>query len=275
MGEQVMESTVSAERPGAGQAPHRPVHRRLGRRAGRVLLVAALVVLLIWGVMFLRVLVLLPHTAQQEASEGYELTAEEFAGLAAADAELLEAEFGPALSIERTVHCAVEPADSGWFTVDHHNRCTLREVELRAVPESVDDPGARASALLGEAEAWQGEAGYLIGGEESCAVAGQSRLPADGTVPGSAPNLSLAAVVVEEPGDLDSCLTDLGPSARALGSATAEVPGGSAAAGPDGTRLLALVREARISSSSLGCLPLPIFCEPAVSEPRLPDVPDR
>lgn len=274
MGEQVMESTERAERPGAGQAPHRPVHRRLGRRAGRVLLVAALVALLIWGVMFLRVLVLLPHTAQQEASEGYELIAEEFAGLAAADAELLEAEFGPALSIERTVHCAVEPSDSGWFTVDHHNRCTLREIELHAVPEGVDDPGARASALLGEAEAWQGEAGYLIGGEESCAVAGQSRVPADDAVPVNRPNISLAAVVVAEPGGLDSCLTDLGPSARALGSATAEVPGSSTTI-PDGARQLAVVREARISSSSLGCLPLPVFCEPAVSEPQLPDVLDR
>ena len=40
---------------------------------------------------------------------------------------------------------------------------------------------------------------------------------------------------------------------------------------PDGARLLVVVRHARISSSSLGCLPLPVFCEPTADEPQLPD----
>lgn len=275
MGEDVTERADGAERSGAGEAPRRSMRRRIVRRIGQALLAAVLVVLLIWGVMFLRAFVLLPRTAQQEASDGYELITEEFTRLAAADAELLDAAFGPALGTERTVHCAVEPADSGWFTVDHYNECALREIELRAVPEDVSDPGARAGALLGEAEAWQGEAEHLVVGEEGCTVAGESRLPADAAVPVNQPDIALAAVVVAEPGDLDSCLTDPGPSARALGSATAEVPGSSLAAIPDGARLLVVVREARISSSSLGCLPLPVFCEPAVSEPRLPDPLDR
>ena len=40
---------------------------------------------------------------------------------------------------------------------------------------------------------------------------------------------------------------------------------------PDGARLLVVVRHARISSSSRGCLPLPVYCEPTADEPQLPD----
>lgn len=275
MGEQAMEGADDAAPREAQGAPRRLSRHRIGRRIGQLLLAALLVALLVWGAMFLRSFVLLPRTAQQEASDGYALMTEEFTRLAAADAELLDAEFGPVLGAERTLHCAVEPADSGWFTVDHLNQCILREIEVRAVPEEVTDPRPRAEAVLGDADAWQAEPGYLDLEEESCSLAAQARLAADEAIPVALPDISLAAVVVSEKGELDSCLADPGPGARALGSMTVQAPGSTLTEVPDGTRLLVVVREARISSSSLGCLPLPVFCEPAVSEPQLPAVLDR
>ncbi|SLN05215.1 hypothetical protein FM106_30140 [Brachybacterium faecium] len=144
--------------------------------------------------MFLRALVLLPRTAQAEASQGYELMSEEFTRLSGADAEALDADVGAPLGTVRTVTCAVEPSDRGGFVADHRNDCTLREPEVRAVPQDAPEAADRAANRLRDAPA-----------------------------------------------------------------------------PPDGARLLVVVRLARISSSSLGCLPLPVVCEPTADEPQLPD----
>ncbi|WP_394215307.1 hypothetical protein [Brachybacterium vulturis] len=245
--------------------------RRIGRRIGQVLLALLLVALLIWGLMFLRVYVLLPRTAQREANQGYELMLEEFAQLAAADAEVLDAEFGAPLGTVRTVACSVEPSDRGWFVADHRNDCSLRELEVRAVTGDEQDAVERTVSLLEAEQAWQGDAGYLPAAESSCAPAGDVRIPADDGVPVPQSSTDLAALVVEDLDDLDSCLHDHGPSARTLGAITAQDPRSTVPAAPEDARLLVIVREARISSSSLGCLPLPLFCQPATDQPQLPD----
>lgn len=274
MGEQSRAGADGTGPSGAGETERWPFgssrRGRIGRRIGQVLLALLLVSLLVWGVMFLRVFVLLPRTAQDEASEGYELMLEEFAQLAAADAAVLDPEFGAPLGTVRTVDCAVDSSDRGWFVADHRNDCSLREIEVRGVPEGATDPAVRATALLDEVEAWQGDPGYLFTADAQCTGAGESRLPADDRVPVNLPNIDLAAVVVADLDALDSCLDDYSRSPRTLERTTFQDQRGSAPTVPDGTQLLIVVRDARISSSSMGCLPLPMFCQPAVTAPQLP-----
>ncbi|MDN5822438.1 MAG: hypothetical protein L0H39_13255, partial [Brachybacterium sp.] len=243
----------------------------IGRRIGQVVLALLLVALLVWGVMFLRVFVLLPRTAQHEASEGYELMLEEFAQLATADADVLDAKFGAPLGTVRTVVCSVEPSDRGWFVADHRNGCSLRELEVRAVPAGGQSTAEQAGSLLEEEQAWQADAGYLLAAESPCVPVGEARVPADDGVPVPQPSIDLAALVVEDLDELDSCVSAHGPSARTLGAITAQDPRSTVPTVPEDARLLVVVREARLSSSSLGCQPLPIFCQPATDQPQLPD----
>lgn len=275
MGEQGTAGVDGSVPPGDGSTAAGPEtaarRRRIGRRIGQVLLALLLVALLIWGVMFLRVHVLLPRTAQREANQGYELMLEEFAQLAAADAEVLDAEFGAPLGTVRTVAFSVEPSDRGWFVADHRNDCSLRELEVRAVTAVEQDAVERAASLLEEEHVWQGDAGYLLAAEPSCATAGEARIPADDGVPVPQPSIDLGALVVEDLDELDPCVSDHGPSARTLGAITAQDPRSTVPTVPEDARLLVVVREARLSSSSLGCLPLPLFCQPATDQPQLPD----
>ncbi len=230
-----------------------------------------LVVLLIWGVLFFRVLVLLPRTAQEQADQGYELVLKEFTRLAAADAEVLDAEFGAPLGTLRTVTCSVEPSDRGWFVAEHRNDCSLREFEVRAVPDGEHGAGAQSASLLEESAAWQAEPGHLLTAESSCEAVGEARIRADDDIPVAQPSIDLAALVVDDLDALDSCVRDVGPTARALGAISAEDPSSTEPTVPEGARLLVVVREARVSSSPLGCLPLPVFCESPTDQPRLPD----
>lgn len=274
MGERGMAGAGTAWPAGVGTANRGlqgPGRRRIGRRIGQILLALLLVALLLWGAMFLRVLVLLPRDAQEQANQGYELMLAEFTQLAAADAEVLDAKFDAPLGTLRTVVCSVEPSDSGWFVADHRNDCSLRELEVRAVPEDAQDAAERADAQLEETQTWQRESGYLLPAETPCEQAGEARIPADDSVPVTQPSIDLAALVVDDLDALDSCVRDHGPSARTLGAITAQDPRSSAPTPPEGARLLVVVREARISSSSLGCLPLPLFCQPPVDQPQLPD----
>src|SRR5699024_660142 len=89
MGEQGTAAADGAGPSGGGAPGRRPAGRRIGRRVGQVLLALVLVALLIWGILFFRVLVLLPRTAQEQADQGYELMLKEFTRLAAADADVL------------------------------------------------------------------------------------------------------------------------------------------------------------------------------------------
>src|SRR5699024_3360949 len=111
MGEKGTAAADGAGPSGGGAPGHRPAGRRIGRRVGQVLLALVLVALLIWGILFFRVLVLLPRTAQEQAAQGYELMLKEFTRLAAADADVLDAEFGAPLGTLRTVTCSVEPSE--------------------------------------------------------------------------------------------------------------------------------------------------------------------
>lgn len=271
MGEESTAGVGGAGPTELGAGRRRPDRRRIGRRFGQVLLALLLVALLIWGAMFLRVLILLPRTAQHQANQGYELMLEEFTRLAAADAAVLDEEFGAPLGTVRTVACSVEPSDSGWFVADHRNDCSLRELEVRAVPEAEQDAAVRAASLLKQSQTWQGEAGYLLAAESRCEQAGEVRVPADDSVPVAQPSIDLAALVVEDLDALDPCLRDRVPGARTLGAITVQDPDSTEPTVPQDARLLVVVREARISSSSLGCLPLPVFCEPPTDEPQFPD----
>lgn len=271
MGEQGTAAADGAGPSGGGAPGRRPAGRRIGRRVGQVLLAFVLVALLIWGILFFRVLVLLPRTAQEQADQGYELMLKEFTRLAAADADVLDAEFGAPLGTLRTVTCSVEPSDRGWFVAEHRNDCSLRELEVRAVPDGGHDAGARAASLLEAGRAWQAEPGHLLTAESSCETADEARIPADSDVPVAQPSIDLAALVADDLDALDPCLQDSGPTARTLGALSVQDPSSTEPTVPDGTRLLVVVREARISSSPLGCLPLPLFCEPPTDQPRLPD----
>src|SRR5699024_5421956 len=156
MGEQGTAAADGAGPSGGGAPGRRPAGRRIGRRVGQVLLALVLVALLIWGIGLFRVLGPLPRAAQgqagrraadglqarpaqEQADQGYEHVLEEFTRLAAADAEVLDAEFGAPLGTLRTVTCSVEPSDRGWFVAEHRNDCSLRELEVRAVPDGVHD----------------------------------------------------------------------------------------------------------------------------------------
>lgn len=271
MGEQSMAGD-EAEPPGLGAAGRGPGRRRIGRRIRQALLALLLVALLIWGAMFLRAFVLLPRAAQDQANEGYELMLEEFTRLAAADADVLDVEFGAPLGVLRTVVCSVEPSDSGWFVSDHRNDCSLRELEVRAVPADEQDAAERAGSMLEDVEAWSADAGYLLLAESSCEQAGAARIPADTDVPVAQPSIDLGALVVQDIDAIGSCLRDHGPSTRTLGAITVEDPRSEVPTVPEATTLLVVVRHARISSSSLGCLPLWVFCRPTVDQPRIPDV---
>ncbi|ATG51360.1 hypothetical protein CFK38_07335 [Brachybacterium vulturis] len=245
--------------------------RRIGRRIGQMLLALLLVFLLIWGLLFLRALVLRPHAAQQEATAGLEWARAELAGLSAEDAAALDAEFGQRLGTTRTVHCGVEPSDAGWWTVDHRNTCTLREIEVRAVPAAMEEPAGVATALLADVSAWQGEPAYLVVPDPRCDPAAEARVEADAQSAPFRSDIDLAAVVVEGlPALREGCLDEPGPSHRAVGAVSLELPESAPPAEGAGARLV-VVREARLSDTSLGCLPLPIFCQPAVDEPQLPD----
>src|SRR5699024_12037871 len=65
------------------------------------------------------------------------------------------------------------------------------------------------------------------------------------------------------------------PTARALGAISAEDPSSTEPTVPEGARLLVVVREARVSSSPLGCLPLPLFCESPRSEEHTSELQSR
>ena len=271
MGEQSTTATDGADPSGRGAQGRRSPGRRVGRRVGQVLLALVLVALLIWGISFFRVLVLLPRTAQEQADQGYEHVLEEFTRLAAADAEVLDTEFGAPLGTLRTVTCSVEPSDRGWFVAEHRNDCSLREFEVRAVPDGEHGAGAQSASLLEESAAWQAEPGHLLTAESSCEAVGEARIRADDDIPVAQPSIDLAALVVDDLDALEPCLRDSGPTARTLGAISVEDPSSTEPTVPDGTRVLVVVREATTSSSPLGCLPLPVFCESPTDQPRLPD----
>src|SRR5699024_3152680 len=143
MGEQSTAAADGADASGRGAQGRRSPGRRVGRRVGQVLLALVLVALLIWGISFFRVLVLLPRTAQEQAYHVYEHVLEEFTRVVAADADVLDAEFGAPLGTLRTVTCSVEPSDRGWCVAEHRNDCSLREFEVRAVPDGEHGAGAQ------------------------------------------------------------------------------------------------------------------------------------
>ncbi|MGP9538888.1 hypothetical protein ACT3SP_12810 [Brachybacterium sp. AOP43-C2-M15] len=254
--------------------------RRMRRLLARLVLGLLLVIALVLSLMLLRVHLLLPRTAQQEATEGYERASSAFADLAAADAAALDDEFGAPLGTSRTVACSVGTAEQGWFVVDHLNTCVLREVETRAQSGALEDSAARAAQLLSGVPAWQEQEGYLLSpdpsteesGGSACASVVESRLPADDGVSGREESIDLAAVVLADPGSLDPCLRGMSAGGRALEESIVEVPNGAEEIDTDGGGALVVVRETRLSSTSLGCLPLPLFCEPATTTPRLPDL---
>jgi hypothetical protein len=69
----------------------------------------------------------------------------------------------------------------------------------------------------------------------------------------------------------EDCVDEPGPSLRGIGAETLELPQSAPLPDASGPRLV-VVREVRLASSDLGCLPLPMACEPAVAAPRLPEV---
>ena len=259
MGEQSTVGTVPAGR-----------WRRIGRRIGLVLLARLLALLLIWALMFLRVLVWRPHVAQQEATAGLERARSELDRLAAADGAALNERFGAPLGTTRTVLCELGRVESGWWVVGHSNSCTLREVEVRAVPEDRPGPAREAIRLLADVPAWEGERyGGLIRAGATCAPAAATRVEVE--QPGLS-DVQLAAVAVEDLGALhEDCVEEAGASARAIDAAGAALPESAPPADTPGDRLV-VVREVGFSHTELGCLPVPLVCEPAVSEARLPDI---
>lgn len=244
--------------------------RRLGRRIIQVVLAVAVVMLLIWALMFLRAFVLLPHAAQQEATTGLQHARENLEQLAADDADVLDAEVGAPSGTVRTISCAVGPVDQGWFVDDHLNQCTLLEMEIRQVPEGADATAGIAGELS-EVEAWQGKDAFLLD-TDSCEEIAGSRTAADERIPVSSPQVSLAVVRVGSLDALDECLRDPGPSARSLDAETLSDPTSTQPDVAEDAELLVVVRSLRISNSSLGCLPLPVFCQPATTTVQMPDL---
>lgn len=257
------------------------MRRGLGRRIGIVLCAIVLVVALIWGVALVQVTLLLPRNAQRDATAGLAAGVAELADLAAADAAILDEEFGEPVGAERRLRCAIHPVDSGWFTSDHRQRCTLIEVEYREVPVGPTDQrltAAEAAALtLRSVDSWSegdGATGELLGDDGTCQEVLRSEVDSSGDghgFPIDDPEADLHAVLVTDPAAVEDCALPYLISARLLDERTITDPSASAPELPDGAVSLVIVRSMKVSSSSLGCLPLPVFCQPPTTSVRMPD----
>lgn len=241
------------------------------RRAARILLAVILVGVLLWGAMFLRATVLRPRAAQQEATGALALAEADLDALAQEDAAALDPELGAPVGRTRTLQCALEPTDQGWFVADHRQRCTVHEVEVRAVPLDLADPSARTGALLEQEAGWEQESGPLVLAGTDCTIVGEDSVPADDQLEVMIPEVHVAALLVDDLDEVEGCLDPDAPSLRALDSDSRELASTPVPADASGQHLLVIVRQELITNTSLGCLPLPMFCEPPVSGVRMPD----
>lgn len=241
------------------------------RRGVRILLALLLVGVLLWGAMFLRATVLRPRAAQQEAADALALAEADLDALAQEDAAALDPELGAPVGSTRTLQCALEPSDRGWFVADHQQRCVVHEVEVRVVPQDLADPAARSGALLEDEAGWVQEAGPLVLAGTDCTIVGEASAPADEQLEVMTPEVHRAALLVDDLDGVEGCLDPDAPSSRALDSASRELASTPVPADASGQRLLVIVRQELITNTSLGCLPLPLFCEPPVSSVQMPD----
>lgn len=241
------------------------------RRGARILLALLLVAVLLWGALFLHATVLRPRAAQQEAADGLALAETDLDALAQTDAAALDPAFGAPVGRSRTLQCSLEPSDQGWFVADHQQRCVVHEQEVRVVPAGLADPSAASGALLEDEAGWTGEAGPLVLAGTDCTIVGEDSAPADERLEVAGPEIHRAALLVEDLAEVDECLRQAGPSSRALDSAARELAATPVPSDASGQRLLVIVRQEQITSTSLGCLPLPLFCEPPVTSVRMPE----
>lgn len=241
------------------------------RRAAKILLALLLVSVLLWGVMFLRATVLRPNAAQQEAADALALAESDLDTLAQVDATALDQELGAPVGRTRTLACTLEPTDQGWFVAGHRQRCEVHEVEVRVVPSDLADPETRSGALLEEA-GWEPEHGPLALTGTECAIVGEDSVPADEHLDVMTPETHLAALLVDDLTEVEDCLSMDVPTSRSLDASSRELASTPVPADAAGQRLLVIVRQELITNTSLGCLPLPLFCESPITSVRMPDV---
>lgn len=240
--------------------------------AGRVVLALLLVALLIWAGLFTRVFLWLPWSAQKEANTGLHAAMADLPPLVDADAEALDPEFGEPVVTKRFVDCRVYPADRGWFVADHKQNCHLWEIEHRVVPEDAASPVDAAAEQLQQVDAWAEAEGMTPRERETCTLVAESAAPASEQIPVWSKEVRLFAVVSTGPDGFRECVPTPGKGIRDLDAVIVDDPNADRtdAAVPADAQQLVIVRQVWISNSSLGCLPLPVFCEPATTDVRPP-----
>lgn len=260
--------TPPAETPLAGSSPTRP--RRILRALAKVAPGVVVLILVIWAGLFFRVLVILPSAAEDDATTGLQAALAELPPLAQADASVLDPDYGPPVATRREVDCAVEPSDQGWFVADHTQSCRLWELEYRVVPAG-ESAGTAAEQLRGT-PAWSEAGSATPRQRDTCTLAAESWVPASENIPVWSREVRMHAVVTTDPDGYRDCVHRQASTGRTLDSRTVTDPAteGQRIDVPEGTELLVIVREVWISTSSLGCLPLPLFCQPATTSVRPP-----
>ncbi|MGY5766661.1 hypothetical protein ACXET9_15875 [Brachybacterium sp. DNPG3] len=261
--------------------------RRLRKRIGIMLCAVLLVAVLIWAVALAQVTLVLPYAAKRDAEAGLSAGMKELERLAGEDAAALDATFGAPIGAERTLRCTIDRIDSGWFTTDHRQRCELLEIEYRRVPaEPADAPlttEESAARLLGATGAWSDESagtpGEKLDDQGACrqvlgATADLRRAgPRGGGMPIEHPEARLHAVVLTDPRSAVDCAAPFRGGRPPVDERTITDDRMHAPDDLDslaGIPLLVVARSVRVSSSSLGCLPLPVFCEPPTTHVRMP-----
>ena len=185
---------------------------------------------------------------------------------------MLDPVFGPPVVTIQEVDCEIAPRDRGWILAEHAQDCHLWELEYPTVPADVDDPEGAVLAQLEDTPAWSAAPQASSGQRTGCREIAESSVPANENIPVRNRQVRLFATTTATPDGYLPCVPRSGNAHRSLGELTVTDPAAtiSRADLPEGVELLVIVREVWISSSSLGCLPLPPFCEPATTTVRPP-----
>ena len=218
------------------------------RRWPRIVLIVIAALLALWLAWYLLQPVVLRNRASADAAAGVQQHRAAFESEVEQDEALLRPVLGEPAGARYGYVCEVVHDDQGWIVSDWRQECSLRSQTWYPATQSVTALEAAIAARPG-AEARFGER-FTKSPARDC-----SRLFSVGR--------DTATVIYRDP----ACAQPFSdPTTRFAAVDWTTLPAGVPAAGQN---YLVVTREQRISNTSLGCAPTPLFCQAPFENPAV------